>query len=638
MEIAMPSRFGFLTTTFLILSCSSLPPDVSREKLETLSSKIPENSPTAALEVREGIKELAKKDYKKANEHFSEALRFEPTSGPIHFLNGLAYQLRAEDGDTSQNEFAEVGYQMALQFDPKQPWAAQQLGTLRFRQKNYVEAQNQFAYALLFERKDASLYHNLAVASYYSRDLETASMAIQKAVELEPSNSRFRATEIIIQAAGGNWEKAYDNLDLYRREVSSQNKPSLVYGDFLQNRVGDWKEFHVRNANYILAANTDGNEENEDEKKEDKKKTPVLPKKNLTKQEVEQSEKMCTIDVVIISSSQLSQTNKGLNLLSGLQLQFGGSGTFGSTWGSADAVNGSQVGTGTFTAGGGEGLNSTVTGTRGMNNTQQTTSGKTQALTSTITIPTISYNLNIFNTANDRNEVLARPTLVATDGKASEFFSGGTLRVGLQAGVGANGTLQEIPIGVKLVVTPQFISKDKLQLQVESSREFAESAAPVSSTFQQSVSTSKTRVLANVTMGFSETLILSGLTEKETAKVKQGVPFLQDIPLLQYFFSNEKTMDFNKTVLVFLTPHAPRYTDKLDEDAFKEKEVPSNVKRLKEQAGLFTPSSNVDAALWHMEKSDLYMQFRSGDLSLEKWNNFNSLSGRISQALDFLYY
>ncbi len=625
----MQKRFGIATITLFILSCSSIPTDFNPQKLDALSNKIPENSPTAALEVREGIKKLAKKDYVKANEHFSEALRYEPTSGPIHFLNGLAYHLRAEAGDTSQNEFAEIGYQMALQFDPKQPWAAQQLGRLRFRQKNYQEAQNQFAYAILYDRSDASLYHNLAVASYYSKDLQTASMAIQKAVTLDPKNSRFRATEIMIVAAGGNWEKANQDLELYRREVASETKSTLVYNDFLQNRVGDWKEFHVRNANFMLASNQSNKGDDEDESE---KKTPAPSKSPAS---VEGSDKMCTIDVVIINSSQLNQTNKGLNLLSGLELQFGGSGTFGSTWGLADASNGNQVGTGTFN-GGNEGLSGSISGTRGFNNTQQNTANKTQALTSTITVPTITYNLNIFNNANNRNEVLARPTLVATEGNASEFFSGATLRVGLPPGVGGSGTIQEIPIGVKLVVTPHSITKDKIRLQVESSREFAEAGAP-GSTFQQSVSTSKTRVLANVAMNFSQTLILSGLTEKESAKVKQGVPILQDIPILQYFFSNEKTMDYNKTVLVLLTPHAPRFTDQLDEESAKRRD-PINVKRLKDQAGLFSPVSNVDVALKHLEKSDLYMQFRSGDLSLEKWDNFDSLSGRISQALDFLYY
>jgi len=612
----------YSSLTLVVLSCSSLPSGTDPEKLAALSNKIPEGSATATSEVRAGIEALARKDYKQANDHFSEALRYEPTSGPMHFLNGLAYHLRAEAGDTSQIEFAEVGYQLALKFDPKQPWAAQQMGRLRFRQKDYREAQNQFAYALLFDKGDASLFHNLAVASYYSNDLVTSGQAIQKALELEPANPRYRATEIVVQAASGRGEEATKKLELYTKASSLQNKPELAYQDFLRRRIGDWNEFYQRGAAYRVAENTTV-----------ETATDISAQKSGNKEEAKE---MCLIDVVLISSNQISQSNKGVNLLSGLQMQFGGSANFGNNWGVTNTQNGNHTASTPLDPD----ASSPLSHTAGFNNTRQNTNGKTQALTAAITIPTINYNLNIFNNASDRNEVLARPTLVAMDGQASEFFSGATLRVGLTGNVGTNNVVQEIPIGVKLVVTPKFIADDKIQLQVESSREFAENSA-ATSTFTQSLSTSKTRVLANVTMGFSETLILSGLTEKETSKIRSGVPFLQDIPLLQYFFSNEKTAEFNKTVLILLTPHHPRYTDrdgKESSSVAKSDETPANLKRLKNRSDLFSPPANVDAILKRMEGLDTYTQFRSGDLSLEKWNDFDSLSGRISQSLDFLYY
>jgi type II secretory pathway component GspD/PulD (secretin) len=55
-------------------------------------------------------------------------------------------------------------------------------------------------------------------------------------------------------------------------------------------------------------------------------------------------------------------------------------------------------------------------------------------------------------------------------------------------------------------------------------------------------------------MQFGETLVLGGLSEKEDSVVRDGVPILQDVPVLQYFFSNEQTVDFHKSVLILITP------------------------------------------------------------------------------------
>ena len=61
-------------------------------------------------------------------------------------------------------------------------------------------------------------------------------------------------------------------------------------------------------------------------------------------------------------------------------------------------------------------------------------------------------------------------------------------------------------------------------------------------------------------MKFDDTLIISGLSEKETEKLNDGVPFLQDLPVLQHLFRHEDTLDFTKSVLILLTPRKPQYT------------------------------------------------------------------------------
>ena len=641
MEWAVRTTFLSELIGFLILvgalSCSTLPQDVNPKEVKALEERIPEQGPLSSKEVKAGITALAAGDYEKANTHFSEALRYEPTNGPFHFLNALTYHLRAERGDTSQMEFAEVGYQMALQFDPRQPWAAHQLGRLKFKQGNFEQSQAHLAQAILLDDKDSDLFHDLAVASYYSRDLQTAKFAINKAMLINPHRAQYFATSAMVSAAEGNRAEAIRELETFQLG-DSQAQDKKGYHEFLKHRIDDWNNLYVQGNGTRLAELSPSLAQTANDASRDNKIPSISNPgaSNNSKPGSKVGAEMCLIDVVIIKSEQRLATNKGVNLLSGLQMQFGGSATFGDTWGTSNTRSGTTAGSIPISPD----VTSSLTNTQGFSDRGETSSGKTQALTSTITIPTINYNLNIFNSSTDHNEVIARPTLVATDGTPSEFFSGSTIRVGMPGGVGVVGALQEIPVGVKLVVTPTFINEDKVKLEVESSREFWESGI-TGNTFHESLITSKTRVSANVTMGFSETLILSGLTEKANSKIKDGVPILKDIPILQYLFSNERTSEYTKSVLILLSPHHPRFTNReSDEKLAKrtEKRTTASVRSLQNRFPTFFPAPNVDILYQQLQGQQFFAEFRRGDVSLEKWDNFDSFSSKINHALDFIYY
>ena len=62
---------------------------------------------------------------------------------------------------------------------------------------------------------------------------------------------------------------------------------------------------------------------------------------------------------------------------------------------------------------------------------------------------------------------------------------------------------------------------------------------------------------ANVVMKLGDTLVLSGLSEKSTSTTRDGVPGLQDVPGVLYLFSNKKTNDLQRSVLILVTPRAP---------------------------------------------------------------------------------
>jgi Flp pilus assembly secretin CpaC len=144
-------------------------------------------------------------------------------------------------------------------------------------------------------------------------------------------------------------------------------------------------------------------------------------------------------------------------------------------------------------------------------------------------------------------------------------------------------------------------------------------------------------------MNYGETLILSGLIEKETERKRDGVPLLQDIPGLQYFFSKRTTRDFQKSVLILMTPRPPSYTYQSDGQLKKTTKNQSKSERsLSELQARYTdwfkPYPNWASVFHHMQNNTLYREFRTGDVTMERWANSETLKSRLKQAMTFLYY
>ncbi|MBY0369451.1 hypothetical protein K2X33_02120 [bacterium] len=546
----------------LFNGCGSVP-----SKTGPLLTGIPQEARVQNEKVRAGVSALLDKKYEQANAAFNEALRLEPSNAAYHYLNALTYQLRSEQGETSLLESAETGYQVSLKLDPRVYWSATQLGHMRLEQKKYREAMEHFSHALLFEAEDPSLWHALSAAAYYSQDLPTANMAISRAETLSPTSSNIRRSATVIKAATGG--KPSDG----GFEGVGSDLPQV------EKRVRDWELVHRRLAKAQTLSVTDG--------------TPAAP---VPSEVPASSKEMCSIDVVLIQSTESRTTNKGVNLLNGLQAQFTHSSNLQSNWSDAG------------------------------------TSELTKAITNTISVPAVTYNLNIFNDGSNRSEILARPTLIALNGESSEFFSGGTLKVGLQGVAGSQGTVTDLAIGVRLKVTPTFLPDGRIKLAVETSRESPELSIATSS-FSQALQTAKTNVQTNVVMDFTDTLILSGLSDKQVSSVRDGVPLLKDIPVLQYFFSSEKKVEATKSVMILLTPRREQLTSKPAEET-----AGPNLSRLKKRHDWLNPEPNLASVMRVLDSSDYFTEFRKGDVVVEHWSTADTIGRRLRQTLDFLYY
>jgi general secretion pathway protein D len=603
-----------LSLTFPFLnSCASRPTrePVSDLSLKEITATIEKKITVTTPDVKNGMQAFIAADYIEASRFFSRALKFDPKNASLHFLNALCYHMLAENGDTSQIELAEIGYNMSMEFDPSNPWPARFLGNLRMSQKKYSEARDLFARALQVDKNSSELLLSLARAAYYAQDLKTANAAITQAEKTDSENPQVISAAAMIYAAAGNFNESEKALK--KLSQSSKNDPSRV--EYLNTRLQDWRSAY-KNAGIRTVAQNDDRELPDDESTKPgavvppQFKNPSTPSKsNVGPASVDASEKvprMVTIDVVLIRSDEITRTNKGVNLLNGLQLQFSGSSITG-----ANQIN----------------VLDPDTNTNAVNTTSR-------ALTNSISVPAVNYNLNIFNDNDARHEVLARPTLISMEGKPSTFFSGATLNVAVDGNSGSSGSIQPIPIGVNLSVTPQFIDDETIKLEVDAGREFVEEPN-VNASFSKFVQTSKNKVNVNVVMKFEETLIVSGMSEKATSIVRDGVPFLKSIPFIQYFFSNEKTLDFNRSVLILMTPHRPRLLSKNSGSNGVESQ---EIKNLKKKVDWFSPASTTDLVLTKLGSNEYYTEFRSGDIESSAWNHNSSMKSSINRALSFLYY
>ena len=570
---------------------------------------------------REAIALIQEKDLKKASEKINAALRLRMDRSYYHLVNGLIYHLQAREGGAGSYELAAQGYQQAIRFDESN-WQAHLLsGLLHIDTSKFDQARQDLAEAMYLRPDDVDVLNAFAYAAYRSGSPDLAAGAINA---LEAMGGVKTQVEIrnasVIMAAVGEPEKARAYLDRLKDKTSPTTR------SFVERRVGDWQGVH--NSSSLLktqfgappAAGFGGGFG-----------APGggfgapgggfaapggglgMPGQ-LPPPGAPGMDKMVVVDVVIISTEEDYSSQQGMNLLRGLQVQFGGQ--------NDPAFSRRST------------LERNASGDR----------TQSSAITRLISVSSVRYSLNIFNINSARNEILARPTLVATAGRPSEFFSGAELNaVVVSSGVNANPVNVVKDIGTTLQVTPTFLDDGRINLKVLAQRTFIKTPNNNLSGFDARVETSKSRVDASVVMRPGETLILGGLSEKEGEVTRDGVPLLQDIPLVQYLFANRTSRDYQKSTLILITPRPAQYVYQPEkarqayEKSLSEEERPFASLRAR-YADWFRPYPNWASVFRQLQENSLYREFRTGDVALENWTDMRSLKDRLRKIRDFLHY
>jgi tetratricopeptide (TPR) repeat protein len=573
------------------------------------------------------LQKAADMDLREASKLINEALRLDASNSYLHFFNGFIYHLLAKQGDTAKTDLAIEGYQQAARFDASNWIANEFLGLALMEQKQYARAQSAFSEVLLMRADDTVVLARMLAASYLAGDAATAcSMADRLGGQPDKDRESFMLAAVSVYAACGEFDKAESARRAFEK-IPGRAAEAQEAG----RRIGQWQSFHRARERQsgLAAAGMVPTQFVPSGGVPPGTQIPVFPQASAPAQGfnpspqagqpavvgsgVADGQRMVLVDVVMVRTEDSISTSRGVNLLSALSMQFGSANAPAYSKSYTDAVPGGST-----------------------------------ILTRAITVPALAYSLNLANANTSLNEVLARPTLAAVEGMRSEFFSGTSLNAAVVSGgnggvSGGSAVSLEKRYGVKLSVLPQIMPNGMIRLTIDASRTFLKPpSANIGFTYKLEIS--EILANANVVMRMGDTLVLGGLSEKESTTTRDGVPGVQDVPLVQYLFSQQAQTEYQKSVLILITPRPASYTWLSDESKAAMaredgSEATAGVEVLRARySDWFKPYPNLASVFHHLNLADLYREFRTGDVKLERWDRMDTTRQRLKQALGFLYY
>ncbi|WP_233410749.1 type II and III secretion system protein family protein [Rugamonas violacea] len=144
--------------------------------------------------------------------------------------------------------------------------------------------------------------------------------------------------------------------------------------------------------------------------------------------------------------------------------------------------------------------------------------------------------------------VLAEPQLSTRSGYKASFLAGGEVPYSVAT---INGvTVQFKPYGIKLDIEPKVGRNGVIRAVIES--EVSSIDASLSTASGPALLTRRTKTEFNVHQG--ETIVLSGLLQRNSSSDIDKVPFLGDLPVLGALFRSKRFQNKETELVVFVTP------------------------------------------------------------------------------------
>ena len=433
---------------------------------------------------------------KKIRDGLDVALLKDPSSFSLNFLSGLVYDAQSTSGSEGR-ELARVGYMATLRSDPTYWPANFQLGLLALEDKDAVSAQSFFIAAAFYAPNQPQVFYALARAAYCAGDLANAATALKRAMELgSPRETDELVTATLVAAATGdkaNAQKWFDALSTGAKQAPDS---------YLQNRMLDLLGSSSRNTASLEAVS-------------------LVPPPTAPPPATAARRKMATVDVVIIRREESKVSSSGVNLMDALSLQFG-----------STLINSER--SRVFDRQASSVISDTVTTVNNLN----------------LTVPAVTYSLNIANAGGGNSSIQARPTILVYDGTTSKLFSGGTLTYAAGGDLNSQSFTKEV--GLTLSVTPKFLASDTITLTISAGLETFVST-PTAGTFNESLQTEKSSTDITADLRYGDTIVVSGANFSNLQTSKSGVPVLGDVPILGKLFKTRYNSFQSNDILILLS-------------------------------------------------------------------------------------
>ena len=642
----------------------------------TRSARLETKKADSTRLAQEGVASLRRGDTDKALRLFNAAIKFDSENGAYHLLAGLGYHLKyLAAGSPELRDEAVIGYQLASRYQPLDARPKIQLGRLYVDAHDAPQAKEAFADAVSLAPENLDALEGLATSSYLVGDLKTALWAAQEMENRGADRATLDRFRAIFYAALGDEQNARSSRDHYavNKGVGANSPRQLderltrirtmldTRNWSVQPGASDQGLMHLATERFVVAQNAAPSSPTAQSQglalgQGQAASAPLSPSVGsamgasgpklagdsvdpwwvcrntpppssplIAKEQPPSADettplsalpspcvgaappRSVIIDAVLLRTDDEISRSYGLNVLQGLTGFFG------------YAANFAKVGSAASQA--------TRTAQFGLGIPVSSTSAP------------LSYSLNIANATVNRTYVIARPTLMAIDRIPSTFFSGDTVSLAVGGGVaGAVSSLVDKQIGLSFSITPTFLDDEHVLLSVKVVGSYF--AVPSAGTTGVALQQSRSAVNASLVAGYGETVILSGLTQRDQTRSQSGAPLLQNVPGLQYAFSQSQPLDDYETVMVMISLRKPEVvTRKTDIASLRAAALAGKahsfdwrVDDYEKKISATLPG--LESSLATLTTNELYRGFMAGDLADSRWDEPGKLDALTRQILE----
>ncbi len=156
---------------------------------------------------------------------------------------------------------------------------------------------------------------------------------------------------------------------------------------------------------------------------------------------------------------------------------------------------------------------------------------------------------------------LSEPKVVTQSGRPAFFLAGGQQAVlGPSSGINGPG-VQLQAVGTQLEVLPIVFGNGKIYMEVNPTITAVNNGRGISTSFGFTPGFNQQTTRSSVMMEPGQTFAIGGLLETQVQASSQKVPFLGDLPLLSYAYSNISYQEVETETLIMVTP---RFAEAMD--------------------------------------------------------------------------